>query len=139
MSTQMIQNPLQSLGQLLRGWWKVDRIRICATTGLLFQLVPGDRLLIGEHLLVVRKRQLLQRPVETSGDESAALGVEYHLVELLENVDDGEDSHADKIVVGADNQWRLQILLPNDSPTSVHRLWIREAMEELLEEEIIVL
>ncbi|MGN6544268.1 MAG: hypothetical protein ACTHK7_04410 [Aureliella sp.] len=132
----MNRNLFQSVGELLQSWWKVDRIRVATSTGRTFQLVPGDRLLIGEHLLMVRKRSVLLNPAKRDTGEEAALGVEYRLIDLAES--DGEAT-AGKVFCSTDDEWRMQILLPNDSQPSVYRLWIRGVEQELLEEEIVVL
>lgn len=165
----MIREHLRTVGQLMRTWWKVDRIRVAASTGRLLQLAPGDRLLIRDHLLMVRKRSVVPCPVERDGlgklngpqdpdgpqgpdglqgsvglhgpdaEEGTASQVEYRLVDLVDNAVEGAACDADRVVRGPGDEWRLQIVLPNGSRPSAYRLWIRKGVEELLEEEIVPL
>ena len=52
---------MKQLLQMLRTWWRQDRIRVTRSCGLLLSLQVGNRLLIGDDIFVIASR-------ETSGD-----------------------------------------------------------------------
>lgn len=68
--------------QLVRAWWRQDRIRIARTSGVLLTLEPGARLLIQDVVYLVVERNLRFCQVDhVEVTEPIAQAVEYALRE----------------------------------------------------------
>lgn len=122
-----IQSLAISLGGLVRTWWQQDRIRASRSCGQLLSLSVGDRLLIGDRILLV-----VGRNTEEESPDAVPVHVEYWLRECDSNL------AADLPLQGEDAFHFERLIVPIAVNESI-RLYRMGKMTEYLSEELVIL